>query len=49
MDTYLLYKVTKERNLPLEETLNFISYIHIAYADKLMTADKQELDMSGEK
>lgn len=39
MDTYLLYKMIDKRKLDLEESLSFISYIHAAYVDILMSAD----------
>ena len=44
MDTYLLYKLITNKNLPLEEALSCISHIHSAYADKLLTDDLAKSD-----
>ena len=44
MDTFLLYKLITNKNLPLEEALSCISHIHTAYADTLITDDSAKSD-----
>lgn len=36
LDTYLLSKLSSNRNLDLEEVLLYIPYIHATYVDKVM-------------
>lgn len=45
MDTYLLYKIIKERQLPLEQSLSFISDIHHGYVEIMFEADEKEREL----